>query len=91
MSKDEDIGVSVRVVDHNLALLDALAELAKAKAEITENLGNIIKALIMKAGGEVVLESMFISAADDPTCTIDTRIEKDQSVRIWIEKQKGGE
>ena len=86
MANDDDIGLSARLADHNLALLDALSELSKAKVEITVNLGKLVKALVLKAGGEVVLDSAFVEAADDPCCALETKIGKDKSVTIWVEK-----
>lgn len=83
---DDDIALSSKVVAHNLALLDALAEMAEAKNKITEDLGRIIKALIIKAGGEVRIDSAFISAADDPYCILNNKIGSDGvSVNLWVE------
>jgi len=86
----DEVGLSIKVVAHNLALLDALAEMSEAKNKITEDLGRVIKALVIKAGGEVRIDSAFISAAEDPDCVLNNKIGSDGvSVTLWVEKHEG--
>lgn len=89
---NEEIGLSAKVVAHNLALLDALAEMTEAKNRITEDLGRVIKALVIRAGGEVNLDPVYISAGDDPNCVLGNKVGEDGvSIRLWVEKHEGGE
>ena len=89
MSHEDEMGLSAKVVAHNIALLDALAELSEAKTKITEEFGQLIKALVIKAGGEVNVESVFISAAGDPSCVLGSKIGSDDlSIRVWIDKHE---
>ena len=84
---DTDLDFPQRVVAHNLALLDALAELTESKKKLGEELGHMIKALVIMAGGEVTMTNAFISAGESPTCELKHEIINDgESIRMWIEE-----
>lgn len=83
----EEMDLSKRMVAHNLALLDALAELTESKKKLGEELGHMIKALVIMAGGEVTMTNTFISAGESPTCELKHEILDDgESIRMWIEE-----
>lgn len=80
-----------RVVAHNLALLDALAEANASKKKLAEELGHMIKALVIMAGGEVNMTSAFISAGESPTCELKHEIINDgELIRLWVEEVEEG-
>ena len=86
-NNDTDLDFPQRVVAHNLALLDALAELTESKKKLGEELGHMIKALVIMAGGEVVMTNAFVSAGESPTCELKHEILNDgESIRMWIEE-----
>jgi len=90
--ESEEMDFPQRVVAHNLALLDALAELTESKKKLGEELGHMIKALVIMAGGEVNMTNAFISAGESPTCELKHEIVNDgESIRLWVEEVEGGE
>ena len=51
--------------------------------------GRVIKALVIKAGGEVKIDGVFISAAEEPSCVLNNKIGSDGiSVNLWVEKHE---
>jgi len=81
--------LSNRMVAHNLALLDALAEASEAKKRIIEEMGNVIKAILIKFGGEITLDQMFIAAAESPTCVLGHEVSNNgETLRFWVEESE---
>lgn len=81
-----------RVVAHNLALLDALAEVTESKKKLGQELGYMIKSLVILAGGEVTMTNAFISAGESPTCELKHEVLNDgESIRLWIEEVEAGQ
>jgi hypothetical protein len=85
----EEMDLSKRMVAHNLALLDALAEASEAKKRVTEEMGNVIKAILIKFGGEITLDGMFIAAAESPTCVLGHEVSNNgETLRFWVEESE---
>jgi hypothetical protein len=90
--ESEEAGLSKRMVAHNLALLDALAEASEAKKRMAEEMGNVIKAILIKFGGEITLDGTFIAAAESPTCTLNHEIlSNGEALRFWVEEVEEGD
>jgi hypothetical protein len=85
----EEMDLSKRMVAHNLALLDALAEASEAKKRMAEEMGSIIKAILIKFGGEITLDGMFIAAAESPTCVLNHEVsDNGETLRFWVEESE---
>ncbi len=85
----EEMDLSKRMVAHNLALLDALAEASEAKKRMAEEMGSVIKAILIKFGGEITLDGMFIAAAESPTCVLNHEVsDNGETLRFWVEESE---
>ena len=53
---------------------------------------NVIKAILIKFGGEITLDGTFIAAAESPTCTLNHEILSNGEVlRFWVEEVEEGD
>lgn len=74
-----------RETEHNLALLDALAALKKEKDSMFINLNNFMRAILIKLGGSIEIESEFLESYDDQNLIIDYEYNPDNmGLKIFI-------
>lgn len=69
------------------ALLDALAALKKEKDQMFINLNNFMRAILIKLGGSIEIESEFLESYDDQNLIIDYEFDNEtMGLRIFIKE-----
>jgi hypothetical protein len=84
MNNSEEISIISKLINQQNGLMDALTDCHSLKKQLSSQFIKILKSIVLKNNGVLIIEKEFFDSADDEEITLNIETDEEENVILEI-------